>query len=220
VYGLNDWYRDGAQAEYCVARLGDFAAKPTSIDHIHAAATPISALTAWQGLIDRCGLLTGERVLIHGAAGGVGIFAVQIARWRGAHVTGTVSKANLQFVRGLGAEDVIDYQTTRFEDVIRDVDVVFDTVGGDTLNRSWSLLKPQGRVVTIAASSEQTPDERTRSAFFIVEPNRRQLEEIAWLIDSGAIRPIIGSVFPIKEARQAYLTKPIHGKPILQVFRV
>jgi NADPH:quinone reductase-like Zn-dependent oxidoreductase len=217
VYGLNDWYSDGAQAEYCVARLGDFAAKPASIDHVHAAATPISALTAWQGLIDRCGLLTGERVLIHGAAGSVGVFAVQIARWRGAHVTGTASKVNLEFVRGLGADEVIDYQTTPFEDVVRDIDVVFDTVGGETLHRSWGVLKSDGRVVTIAASEEQTVDARSRSAFFIVEPSRRQLEEIAWLIDSGAIRPIVGSVFPFIEARQAYLNMPIHGKTVLQV---
>jgi NADPH:quinone reductase-like Zn-dependent oxidoreductase len=217
VYGLNDWYRDGAQAEYCVARVADFATKPDSIDHVHAAATPISALTAWQGLIERGRLLTGERVLIHGAAGGVGAFAVQLARWRGARVTGTASKANLDLVRGLGADEVIDYQATRFEDVVRDIDVVFDTVGGETLARSWGVLKPGGRLVTIAASGEGTADERTRAAFFIVEPSRSQLEEIAWLIDSGAIRPIVGSVFPLAEAPQAYQHKPAYGKTVLQV---
>jgi NADPH:quinone reductase-like Zn-dependent oxidoreductase len=114
VYGLNDWYRDGAQAEYCVACVDDFATKPARIDHVHAAATPISALTAWQGLIERGRLVGGQRVLIHGAAGGVGVFAVQIARWRGARVIGTASRANLGFVRGLGADEVIDYQATRF----------------------------------------------------------------------------------------------------------
>ena len=135
VYGLNDWYRDGAQAEYCVARVADFAHKPASVDHVHAAATPISALTAWQGLVERAGLAAGQRVLIHGAAGGVGTFAVQLARWRGARVTGTASAANLDFVRGLGADEVIDYRAERFEDVVRDVDVVFDTVGGETLEQ-------------------------------------------------------------------------------------
>src|SRR5206468_1022255 len=137
VYGLNDWYWDGASAEYCVARVADIAHKPASVDHVHAAATPISALTAWQGLVERAGLAAGQRVLIHGAAGGVGTFAVQLARWRGARVTGTASAANLDFVRRLGADEVIDYRTERFEDVVRDVDVVFDTVGGETLERSW-----------------------------------------------------------------------------------
>jgi NADPH:quinone reductase-like Zn-dependent oxidoreductase len=217
VYGLNDWYRDGAQAEYCVARVGDFAGKPATLDHVHAAATPISALTAWQGLIERGRLMTGERVLIHGAAGGVGSCAVQLAAWRGAHVTGTASQANLDFVRGLGADEVIDYQATRFEDVVRDIDVVFDTVGGETLERSWGLVKRGGRVVTIAASGEEAADERTRSGFFIVAPSRRQLEEIGWLIDSGAIRPIVGSVFPLLEAQQAYRHKPAHGKTVLRV---
>jgi len=217
VYGLIDWYQDGAQAEYCVARVGDFAAKPASIDHVSAAATPLSALTAWQGLIERGRLTSAERVLIHGAAGGVGVLAVQIARWRGACVTGTASRANLDLVHGLGAVEVIDYQARRFEDVVRDFDLVFDTVGGETLTRSWGVLKPGGRLVTIAASSERTADERIRSAFFIVEPNRSQLEEIAWLIDSGAIRPIIGGVFPLAEARQAYQYKPAKGKVVLQV---
>src|SRR5499425_1371000 len=168
VYGLNDWYRDGASAEYCVARVADFAHKPSRVDHVHAAATPISALTAWQGLVERAGLAAGQRVLIHGAAGGVGTFAVQLARWRGARVTGTASAANLDFVRSLGADEVIDYRAERFEDMARDVDVVFDTVGGETLERSWGVLKPGGRLVTIAASGEQTTDERVRAAYFIV----------------------------------------------------
>ena len=218
VYGLNDWYCDGAQAEYCVARACDLAAKPATIDHVHAAAIPISALTAWQGLIDHGRLIAGERVLIHGAAGGVGVFAVQLARWRGARVTGTASRDNLDFVRSLGADDVIDYRITRFEDKIRDIDMVFDTVGGETLERSWGALEHGGRLVTIAASSEQATDERTRAAFLIVEPSRSQLEEIAWLTDSGAIRPIVGSVFPLAEARQAYRHKPTHGKTVLDTF--
>jgi NADPH:quinone reductase-like Zn-dependent oxidoreductase len=217
VYGLNDWYRDGAQAEYCVARAADVAAKPASIDHVHAAATPIAALTAWQGLIERGRLVSGQRVLIHGAAGGVGVFAVQLARWRGARVTGTASRANRDLVRRLGADEVIDYRATRFEDAVRDIDVVFDTVGGETLERSWGVLKPGGRLVTIAASGERTADERTRTAFFVVEPSRNQLEEIAWLIDSGAVRPIVGSVYPLAEARQAYQHKPAHGKAVLHV---
>jgi NADPH:quinone reductase-like Zn-dependent oxidoreductase len=217
VYGLNDWYRDGASAEYCVARVADFARKPSSVDHVSAAATPISALTAWQGLVERAGLAAGQRVLIHGAAGGVGTFAVQLARWRGARVIGTASAANLDFVRSLGADEVIDYRTERFEDVARDVDVVFDTVGGETLERSWGVLKPGGRLVTVAASGEQTTDERVRAAYFIVEPSRTQLAEIARLIDGGVLRPVVGVVFPLAEARQAYQHKPSHGKTVLRV---
>jgi len=217
VYGLNDWYRDGASAEYCVARVADFAAKPAGVDHVHAAATPISALTAWQGLFERGVLAAGQRVLIHGAAGGVGTFAVQLARWRGARVTGTASAANLDFVRSLGADEVIDYRAERFEEVVRDVDVIFDTVGGETLEKSWGLLKPGGRLITVAASGEQTTDERIRAAYFIVEPSRTQLAEIARLIDADALRPVVGAVFPLAEARQAYQHKPRNGKVVLRV---
>jgi NADPH:quinone reductase-like Zn-dependent oxidoreductase len=200
-----------------VARVADFARKPAGVDHVHAAATPISALTAWQGLVERAGLAAGQRVLIHGAAGGVGTFAVQLACWRGARVSCTASAANLDFVRSLGADEVIDYRAERFEDVVRDVDVVFDTVGGETLERSWGVLKPGGRLVTVAASGEQTTDERIRAAYFIVEPNRSQLAEIARLIDEGALRPVVGAVFPLAEARQAYQHKPGHGKVVLRV---
>ncbi len=217
VYGLNDWYRDGASAEYCVTRVADIARKPAGVDHVHAAATPISALTVWQGLVERAGLGAGQRVLIHGAAGGVGTFAVQLARWRGARVTGTASAANLDFVRSLGADEVIDYRAERFEDVVRDVDVVFDTVGGETLERSWGVLKPGGRLVTVAASGEQTTDERIRAAYFIVEPSRTQLAEIAGLIDGGTLGPVVGAVFPLAEARQAYQHKPVRGKVVLRV---
>ena len=217
IYGLNDWYRDGGSAEYCVARVTDFANKPTSIDHVQAAATPISALTAWQALIERGRLAAGQRVLIHGAAGGVGNLAVQLAHWRGARVTATASADNLDFVRSLGADEVIDYRAQKFEDVVRDVDVVFDTVGGETLEKSWGVLKPGGRLVTVAASGEQTTDERIRAAYFIVEPSRTQLAEIARLIDAGTLRPIVGAVFPLAEARQAYQHKPVRGKVVLRV---
>jgi NADPH:quinone reductase-like Zn-dependent oxidoreductase len=216
VYGLNDWSSNGAYAEYCAAPAADLAHKPASLDHVHAAATPIAALTAWQGLFERADLAAGQRVLIHGAAGGVGSFAVQLARWRGARVTATASAANLDFVRRLGADEVIDYRAQRFEDVVGSVDAVFDTVGGETLDRSWGVLKPGGRLVT-AADPGETTDERSRAAYFIVEPNRTQLVEIARLIDGGALRPVVGAVFPLAEARQAYQHKPNHGKVVLRV---
>jgi NADPH:quinone reductase-like Zn-dependent oxidoreductase len=132
-------------------------------------------------------------------------------------VTGTASAANLDFVRRLGADEVIDYRAQRFEDVVRDMDVVFDTVGGETLERSWGLLKPGGRLVTVAASGERTTDERIRAAYFIVEPSRTQLAEIARLIDGGALRPVVGAQFPLAKARQAYQHKPSHGKVVLRV---
>jgi len=217
VYGLNDWYRNGAWAEYCVAREDDIAHKPEGVDHVHAAATPIAALTAWQGLFERAGLTAGQRVLIHGAAGGVGTFAVQLARWRGARVSATASTANIDFVRRLGADEVIDYRTQRFEDLVGGVDVVFDTVGGETLERSWGVLKPGGRLVSVADPGEGTTDERIRAAYFIVEPSRMQLAEIARLIEKDVLRPVVGAVFPLAEARQAYQHKPNHGKVVLRV---
>jgi len=217
VVGMNDWFCDGAQAEYCVARAVDVALKPDSLSHVEAAAMPISTLTAWQGLFQRANLAGGQRVLVHGASGGVGLFAVQLARWRGAHVIGTASAANLDFTRSLGADEVIDYHTQRFEDVAGVVDVVFDTVGGDTLSRSWNVLKPDGKLVTIAASEERAETQRVRDAFFIVEPDRAQLTEIAHLIDRKVLRPIVGAVFPLEEGRRAYETKPPRGKTVLSI---
>ena len=198
VYGMNDWFGDGAQAEFCTAPAAWVAPKPQSLDHAAAAVTPISALTAWQGLFVRAGLTSGQHVLVHGGAGAVGIFAVQLARWKGARVTATASTHNLDFVRGLGAGEVIDYRATRFEDAVPSVDVVFDAVGGETLARSWGVLKPGGKLVTIAASEEGTADAHTRAAFFIVEADRPQLAEIARLIDGGSLRPVVGGVFPCR----------------------
>jgi NADPH:quinone reductase-like Zn-dependent oxidoreductase len=217
VYGMNDWFQDGAQAEYCLARPADIAAKPAKIDHVHAALIPISALTAWQGLFDHARLAGGQHVLIHGAAGGVGSFAVQFAHAHGARVSATAGAYNLNFVRNLGADQVIDYRAERFEERVQGVDVVFDTVGGDTLRRSWDVLKSGGRMVTIAVSEEASQDERTQKAFFIVEPKRTELEEIAGRIDGGEIRPILGAEFPLADAQAAYQHKPIRGKAVLRV---
>ena len=217
VYGLSDWFIDGAQADYCLTVPANIAPKPPSLDHTQAAAVPISALTAWQALIDRAQLSQGQRVLVHGAAGGVGSFAVQVACHKKAHVIATASKANADFVAALGADEVIDYQSTPFETVARDVDVVLDTVGGDTRNRSWGILGKGGRLVTIAADAERLTQPRVRDAFFIVEPNRVQLIEIARLIDASVIRPIVGAVFAMEDFRQAYEQKPVRGKHVLRI---
>jgi NADPH:quinone reductase-like Zn-dependent oxidoreductase len=178
---------------------------------------PISALTAWQGLFDRAHLAAGQRVLIHGGSGGVGVFAVQLARRRGARVIATASAANFDLVGDLGAEQLIDYRGERFADVVDAVDVVFDTVGGDTLERSWDVLAPGGTLVTVAASEENAKTERNQRAFFIVEAKHDQLTDIARLIDDGALRAVVGDVFPLAAAGHAYATKPRHGKTVLQL---
>ena len=204
VYGMNDWFSDGAMAEYCITQSTSVAQKPPSLTHVEAASVPIGALTAWQGLFDRARLQAGEHVLVHGGAGAVGVFAIQLARLQGAHVTATASARNLAFVSQWGAEQVIDYRAVRFEDNVRDIDVVFDTVGGETLQRSWAVLKPGGRMITIAADSETTTDDRVKQAFFIVESNREQLTQIGDLLETGNLHPVVDAVLPLTQVSAAY----------------
>jgi len=220
VYGMNDWFADGALAEYCVTEPQWIAPKPPGLSHTDAAAVPIGALTAWQGLFDRAALQPGERVLVHGGAGAVGVFALQLAHRHGAWVAATVSAHNADFVKELGADRVIDYKASPFEQELRDIDVVFDAVGGDTLHRSWSVLKPGGRMVTIAADSEATSDERIRKAFFIVEPDGRRLAEIAHLLTAGGLRVFVDRVVPLSQAPQAYagaVERTGRGKLVVEV---
>jgi NADPH:quinone reductase-like Zn-dependent oxidoreductase len=214
IYGLNDWFADGASAEFCLTTPPSIASKPATLTHEAAATVPIGALTAWQGLLERAKIRPGERVLIHGAAGAVGIFAVQLARLHGAHVIGTASSANLELIAKLGADEVIDYRAARFEDRTQKVDVVFDGVGGETLARSWSLLKPGGRMVTIV-------DQGSKDAFFIVEPNQNQLTEVARLLDAGDLKTYVGAVVPLADASSAYsgaiLKKRENGKVVIVI---
>jgi NADPH:quinone reductase-like Zn-dependent oxidoreductase len=216
---LNDWFINGAAAEYCVAKSAEIAKKPTSIDHLHAASVPISGLTAWQGLFDRGKLQPGQKVLIHGGAGGVGSFAIQLAAWKGAFVITTVSEADISFVRALGAREVIDYRKVRFEELVTDADLVLDLVGGDTLRASFRAVKPAGRVITIAASSESETDPKFKEAFFIVAADANQLMEITKLIDTGVLRTVVREVLPIDAAAQAYSPTKTkgRGKTVLQV---
>jgi NADPH:quinone reductase-like Zn-dependent oxidoreductase len=204
VYGMNDWFADGTIAEFCVAGTAGIAPKPKHLSHAESAAVPIGALTAWQGLVDRAKVLQGERVLVHGGAGAVGVFVIQIARLRGAEVIATASSRNAEFVAKLGAQAAIDYAATPFEQHAKDVDIVFDCVGGDTLRRSWSVLKPGGRMVTIAAGSEAQDDPRVKEAFFIVEPNQKQLIQIAALLDAGTFRVFVDSEISLAEAPDAF----------------
>ena len=206
VFGVIDFQRDGADAEFVAVRADELVPKPAAATHAEAAAVPLSALTAWQALFDQGDLTSDQRVLIHGGAGGVGSFAVQLARWRGARVAATSSARDADFVHGLGADEVIDYRSQRFEDVVDDQDLVFDTVGGDTWERSWDVLGPRGRLVSIAVPrppERQTDDDR-RAIWFIVKQDREQLLEIGGLIDAGHLRPIVSAELPLARGQEAY----------------
>lgn len=217
VYALDDFDRDGAAAEYTTIPLEFLAPKPRNLGHVESAALPLAGLSAWQGLFVHGQLTAGERVLVHGAAGGVGHLAVQLAHARGAHVIGTASAPNVDEVRRLGADEVID-SSQRFEDVVEDVDLVFDTAGGERLERSPAVLRPGGRIVSVAA---QPPRPRgIKSVYFVVEPNRGQLGELARLADQGDLRPAIDEVFPLADARKAFersLGSQRRGKIVLRV---
>jgi NADPH:quinone reductase-like Zn-dependent oxidoreductase len=222
VYSRPDIARNGSYAEYIVVRESEVALKPKSIDHVTAGAIPLTALTAWQALFDAAKLAAGQTVLIHGAAGGVGTFAVQFAKLKGARVIGTASKRNHDFLRSLGADDVIDYNTTKFEDVVHDVDVVLDTITGETTDRSWQVLKKGGILVSILMppSPEKAAQHGVRCAHTFVQPNIGQLDEIAKLVDSGKLKVIIDKIFPLVEARAAQelnATGHTRGKIILRV---
>jgi len=212
VYGLTGFDRDGAAADYAAVAANLLAPKPRSLDHVESAAVPLAALSAWQGLFDHGGLQEGQRVLIHGAAGGVGHFATQLARWRGAYVIGTASPAGVEGARRSGVHEVVDY-TQRFEESLDPVDLVFDTVGGELLERSPAIVQKGGRLVSVA-------EEMVNARYFVVEPSREQLLELSRLADSGDLHPEIDSVFPLSEARAAFersLARGKRGKVVLRI---
>jgi NADPH:quinone reductase-like Zn-dependent oxidoreductase len=211
VYGMSDWFVDGAIAEFCVTQPQSIAPKPMTLTYEAAATVPIGALTAWQGLFERAKMQPGERALVQGGAGAVGLFAVQLAHQRGAHVIATASQKNLQLVAELGADVVIDYKASRFEDRSGKVDVVFDTVGGDTLDRSWSMLNAGGRLVTIVSGLPENAEQRVKDAFFIVEPSQKQLLEVAKLLDAGTLKTYVNAIVPFEEASDAY-SGTVRGK--------
>jgi NADPH:quinone reductase-like Zn-dependent oxidoreductase len=222
VYALAGFDRDGAAADYTVVPGTVLAQKPRTIEHVASAAVPLAALSAWQGLFDHGQLAAGQRVLVHGAAGGVGGFAVQLARWKGAFVVGTASTANLEAVRDLGANQVVDHTSTRFEDMVDPVDLVFDTAGGDRLERSPAVVRRGGRLVSVAdePSPEAAASRRIESVYFVVEPSREQLVEIARLVDGGELRVTVAEVFALGDARAAFKRSQEHhgaGKIVLRV---
>jgi NADPH:quinone reductase-like Zn-dependent oxidoreductase len=195
----------GGYASEAVLDEGAIARKPREIDHVHAAAIPLAGQTAWQGLFRYGQLKAGQSVLIHGGSGGVGHFAVQFAKAKGARVLTTVSTGKVQFARALGADVVIDYKTQRFEDLARDVDMVFDLVDGETRERSWQLLKKRGVLVsTLTGPSQQTAARwGVRALRYTVEADGKELDEILNLVASGQVKPHVQKTYPLEEAAQA-----------------
>jgi NADPH:quinone reductase-like Zn-dependent oxidoreductase len=213
VFALTPFDRDGVAADYTSVPAELLVPKPRALGHAESAAIPLPALTAWQGLFDYGRLGADGRVLIHGAAGNVGGFAVQLARAAGAHVIGTASAANLDFILELGAHEVVDAADV-FENGVEPVDVVFDTVGGERLRRSRAVLRAGGRLVSVA---EEPPD---GGVYFVVEPNRDQLGSLARMVDGGDLRPPLVEDFPFTSAREAFarsLEPGRRGKVVLTV---
>jgi NADPH:quinone reductase-like Zn-dependent oxidoreductase len=195
----------GGYAEYAIVRDSEAAAKPRSLDFVAAASVPLAGLTAWQGLFRYGELRAGQRVLIHGGSGGVGHFAIQFAKARGAYVITTVSAQHVDFVRGLGADEVIDYKTQRFEDVVKDVDLVYDLIAGQTQERSFAVLKRGGILVSTLAepSQEKARAAGVRALRYTCKENGGELEEIGRLIDEGKVKPKIARTYGLAEAASA-----------------
>ncbi|EWM10515.1 NADP-dependent oxidoreductase [Kutzneria sp. 744] len=214
VFGLADWARDGSLAEYTAVEARNLAPLAADIDHTVAAALPISGLTAWQGLFVHGGLTTGQTVLIHGAAGGVGSIAVQLAREVGARVIGTGRAADRDLVLGLGAQAFVDLDA---EPLSGEVDVVLDVIGGSVLERSAALVRPGGTLVTIPAPPTVQPKDG-RAVFFVVEPDRAQLADLAQRVRDGRLKPLVGAVRPLAETADAFARRNrTAGKTIIQV---
>ncbi|OMC54690.1 alcohol dehydrogenase [Mycobacterium sp. IS-836] len=206
VYGLIGFDRDGAAADFVAVPAAELAAKPSAVSHVVAAALPLAGLTALQALVDQAAVQPGEAVLVHGGAGGVGALAVQLAAILGAEVTATVRSDAGELLRGFGAQRVIDVRTQRFEETGDTYDVVIDTVGGETLDRSFSVVRRGGRLITLSAPppAGKADEYGIRATFFIVEPNRDQLGELAALVDSGRLRVEIAATFPLEQGREAF----------------
>jgi NADPH:quinone reductase-like Zn-dependent oxidoreductase len=218
VFGLIMAYRDGAAAEYIAIEAHNLASKPKTVDHVHAAAIPQAGLTSWQALFDHGHLEAGQTVVIHGAGGALGLVAVQLARLVGANVIGTGRSPVRSSVLEMGADQFVDLEQDRWWDAVGQVDVVYDTIGGDVLARSVAIVKPGGALVTaMAPPPEARPDIRT--VHFIRQPSRAQLKELALMVDAGKLRPQVSAVYPLSETRTAFAdqsSRKVKGKVILQ----
>jgi NADPH:quinone reductase-like Zn-dependent oxidoreductase len=222
VYAFFTLAGEGGYAEFVVAKESEIALKPREITYAQAAAVPAAASTAWQVLVDTAKLSAGQTVLIHGGSGGVGHFAIQIAKARGAKVIATASTANQDFLRQMGADDPIDYTKTKFEDVVKDVDVVLDMVGEETLKRSYGAVKRGGIIVSIADDVDQAALDAhgIRGVAFRSTPSAKVLEELARLIDGKKVTPIVSQTFPmadVAKAQEQIATRHTRGKIVLRV---
>jgi NADPH:quinone reductase-like Zn-dependent oxidoreductase len=222
VYAFIAILKGGGYAEYALAKETDAALKPSTISFVEAAGVPSVALTAWQAIVDKANLRSGQAVLIHGASGGVGMFAIPVAKIRGAEVFATASTANQDFLKQLGADVPIDYKTQKFEDIAKDVDVVIDGVGGETLARSYPIVKKGGIIVALTGNVDKAQLNKygIRGASLVVQNNSGELAQIGKLIDEGKIKVIVSETFPLADAAKAETkadTGHARGKIVLKV---
>ena len=224
VFGVTNKRFTGGYADYAVAEAGMLALKPLSLDHVHAASVPVVAVTAWQALFAQAHLARGQSVLIHGAAGNVGAYAVQLARQAGLKVSATTGSADLDYVKGLGADQVVDFHSTAFEDAVKDVDAVIDLVGGEVQARSFAVLRRGGTLVSAVSHPDQALAQRAdvEARFFLVDVTSAILSELGSLLDDEVLTASVGTVLPIAEARRAHemldsLERRPRGKIVLEV---
>lgn len=224
IFGYIDLSRDGFYAQYGIAFENEITHKPNNVTFLEAAVIPLSALTAWQALFTHGHLRAGQKILVHAAAGGVGHYAVQLAKWKNAHVIGTGSEQSKEFLMQLGVDEFIDYKTTSFDKAVSEVDVIFDTVGGETRLRSWPLLKSNGVLVSIVDREGQVEKEaaqyRRRGHSFVVTPNSKQLSQIKDLVEHEILKPFLAKTFPLEQAIKAHEmseARHTHGKIVLEV---
>ncbi len=206
VFSRPDIQRNGTYAEFVAVRESEVAPKPQRVSHVEAASLPLAGITAWTSLFKAGGVQSGQRVLIHAASGGVGSLAVQLAKERGAWVAATTSGRNSDFVKSLGADEVVDYQKVRFSEVLRDMDMVFDTLGGEVQEESWKVLKPGGILVSVISPppEDRAKELGVRSAFVFIQPDAEILKEMADLLDKGRIRPVVGAEFSLQDVVKAH----------------
>lgn len=222
VYSRPDIARNGTYAEFIAVREPEVAFKPRTVSHIEAAVLPLAGITAWEGLVNVGKVAPGQRVLVHAAAGGVGSLAVQIAKAHGAHVIGTASGANRALVESLGVDEFVDYRTTALRDAVRDVDLVLDTMGGETQAASWAVMAPGGLLVSMVSDPAKAAAAwpKLRSAFIFIGPDAPLLERLAQLVDDGKVRPLIGAEFALQDIRKAHVLSEsghVRGKIALYV---
>ena len=222
VYARPDVTRNGTYAEYVAVRANEIALRPRLTTHQESAALPLAGLTAWQGLFDHGKLQAGQKVLIHGASGGVGTLAVQLAKWKGAYVIGTTSAKNIDFLKELGADEVIDYEKEKFEEKLNNIDVVFDTRGGETQKKSLEVLKPNGILVSTIGiqDPEAVKAKGIQGIQYMAQSTPADLKQIATLVEDGIVKPIIAQVLLLNEIVKAHQISEeghVRGKLIIAV---